>query len=430
MPPRVLRQIRLSELQSERLIGWVQLVIVLFFTTLYSIAPRAEGSSGFNFVPLALGAYFLFTLIRLVLSYRIKLPDWYLFLSIGVDVALLVGLIFSFHIQYGQPPTFYLKTPTLMYVFIFIVLRALRFDLRFVAVTGLVAVTGWLGLVAYAVGAQMGAMRITRNYVEYLTGNTILIGAEIDKVMVILTVTGILCAVLYRGRALLLASAQDHAAAADLSRFFDPAVARSITGSAEDLAPGRGDLRTASILCVDLRSFTATAATLDPDKVMAVLAVYQRLAVGIIEAAGGQVDKFLGDGILATFGAVVPSPTHAADALRAAQGICRAVRQEQEGFAQAGWPGVLRAGAAVASGPVTVGTVGTGARLEFTVIGNAVNRAAKLEDANKAQASNALTDAGTLALARTQGFDAEDLEKRPGQSVEGLSGPVDLVVLA
>ncbi|MBO0345135.1 adenylate/guanylate cyclase domain-containing protein [Roseibium limicola] len=430
LPQRVQAQIHAAERQSEQLIGWVQLAIVLFFSTLYTLAPRAEGSSGFNFVPLALGGYFLFTLIRLWLSYRVELPNWYLYLSIIADVALLVGIIFSFHIQYDQPPTFYLKTPTLMYVFIFIVLRALRFDPRFVLVSGVVAVIGWLGLVAYAVFAQMGAMRITRNYVEYLTDNTILIGAELDKTMVIITVTAVLGAVIFRARALLFAASRDHAAAADLSRFFDPEVAKSITGAETGLQAGQGHLRPAAILYVDLRSFTATASTLSPAMVMAVLAHYQNMAVAEIEATGGHVDKFLGDGILATFGAVAPSGSFAADALRAAQAVISRVENNQHLFRDAGWPGDLRLGSAVASGPVMVGTVGTAERLEFTVIGNAVNRAAKLEDANKRQSSKALTDAETLALARDQGFSGEILDERPAERVDGIKTTVDLIVLA
>ncbi|OYZ94953.1 MAG: adenylate cyclase, partial [Rhizobiales bacterium 17-65-6] len=114
VPARVQSEINRREAAAERLIGWVQLALVLFFATLYSIAPRAEGGSGSNFVPMTLAAYFLFTLFRLILSYRIILPAWFLVLSIIVDVALLCGLIFSFHIQYAQPAAFYLKAPTMI----------------------------------------------------------------------------------------------------------------------------------------------------------------------------------------------------------------------------------------------------------------------------------------------------------------------------
>ncbi|GAA0783854.1 adenylate/guanylate cyclase domain-containing protein [Roseibium denhamense] len=430
IPQRVRAEIRDQEASSERLIGWVQLGLVLFFAILYALAPRAEGSAGFNFVPLALGAYFLFTVMRLVLSYRFELPEWYLLISIGVDMALLVGLIFSFHIQYDQHPTFYLKAPTLMYVFIFIGLRALRFDPRFVLTTGLVAVAGWLGLVFYAALADMDGMRVTRNYVEYLTGNAILIGAELDKTMVILAVTILLSAAIYRGRALLFEATRDHAAAADLKRFFAPEVAASITDADTALEAGEGTLRHAAILYADIRSFTSTSSTLAPEVVLAVLAEYQNLAVDVINHEGGRVDKFLGDGILATFGALQPSKTFAADALRAANRLVEAIEAEADLFQAAGWPGSLKIGTAVAAGPVTAGVIGAKNRLEFTVIGDAVNRAAKLEDANKIHGSTVLTDQVSLTLAREQGFDLPPLETLPASPVMGVRDPVDLVVLA
>ncbi len=430
LPDRVRAEIRARETTSERLIGWIQLGLVLFFSTLYAIAPRAEGSAGFNFVPFALAAYFLFTVLRLFLSYRFELPPWYLLVSIVVDMALLVGLIFSFHIQYNQHPTFYLKTPTLMYVFIFIGLRALRFDPRFVLTTGLVAMTGWLGLVFYAALADMNHMRITRNYVEYLTGNTILIGAELDKTIVILAVTVILSVALYRGRSMLFEATRDHAAATDLRRFFAPEVAASITDADMQLQAGEGSLREAAILYADIRSFTSTSAVLAPETVLSVLAEYQNIAVEVINQEGGRVDKFLGDGILATFGALHPSQTYAADAITAAARLVEAVEANQAAFRNVGWPSVLRVGTAVAAGPVTVGVIGSQNRLEFTVIGDAVNRAAKLEDANKVQNSKGLTDEFTWELACAQGFQPAFAEKRPGQPVPGIERPLDLVVFA
>ena len=214
MPARVRAELRARETSAERLIGWIQLALVVFFAVLYSLAPRAEGAAGFNFVPLALAAYFLFTVLRVALSYRTVLPGWYLVLSIVVDVALLCGLIFSFHIQYAQPATFYLKAPTVMYFFLFIALRALRFDPRFVLVTGLVAIAGWAALVGYAILPALSEMRVTRNYVEYLTSNAILLGAELDKSIVLLGVTLLLTLALYRGRQVLVAAVREPRAAA------------------------------------------------------------------------------------------------------------------------------------------------------------------------------------------------------------------------
>ena len=131
------------------------------------------------------------------------MPAWFLTLSVAADLTLLMMLIWSFHIQYDQPASFYLKAPTLLYVFIFIALRALRFEARFVLLAGLFSALGWLALVFYVVSIDPQDNMITRDYVAYMTSNTILLGAVFDKVISILMVTGILCVALVKARKLL-----------------------------------------------------------------------------------------------------------------------------------------------------------------------------------------------------------------------------------
>jgi adenylate cyclase len=276
----------------------------------------------------------------------------------------------------------------------------------------------------------MGDMHITRNYVEYLTSNMILIGAEIDKILTLTGVTLILSYAQLRARYVLLDAIQNEAAAGDLSQFFAPEVAELITQSDAKPGAGKPERRHAAIMFVDVRDFTRTARQMPPETVMQVLACYQDAVLREIEVHGGQVDKFMGDGILATFGAVYPSATYAADALRAAQGVAAAVAALQDRFAALGWPGVLRMGAAVAAGDVTVGVVGAQGRFEFTVIGHAVNLAAKLEAANKVQGTRVLTDKATLELARGQGYAADVPPPRQAVAIAGLSQSVDLVALA
>ena len=321
LPARVRRTIARQEEDSEKLIGWVQLAIVLVFTVLYTVSPKTFDQRAVLFepVPLALGGYAMFTLIRLALAYRKRLPDWFLYLSMVIDMVLLMGLIWSFHIQYHQPASFYLKAPTLLYVFIFIALRALRFEPRFVLTAGLVAAAGWGGMMTYAMTIDPLDHMLTRNYVEYLTSNKILIGAEIDKMLTIVLVTGILALALGRARHLLVTSVAEGAKARDLARFFAPEVADRITAAEQRILPGQGDARDAAILMVDLREFTRLAADMAPGEVIGLLAEYQARIVPAIRQHGGVIDKFMGDGIMATFGALTPSATFAADAIRAVE---------------------------------------------------------------------------------------------------------------
>ena len=113
---------------------------------------------------------------------------------VAVDVGVLMVTIWSFHIQYGQPAAFYLKAPTLLYIFIFIALRALSLAPGYVLFAGVAAAGGWLALLAYALAEPGGMGLLTRDYVAYMTSARILIGGEVDKVLSIL-VTAVLLTV-------------------------------------------------------------------------------------------------------------------------------------------------------------------------------------------------------------------------------------------
>ena len=422
--PRIKSQIELHDQSSEVLIKIIQLSIVSIWAALYWLAPKTSEGTAFAPVTWALASYFILNLAALFWALRARLPDWAVFASIVIDVGILMLLIWSFHIQYEQPPSFYLKAPTLMYVFIFIALRALRFEPRFVVFTGIAAASGWLALVVYAIYSAHGMMT-TRNYVSYLTGNEILLGAEFDKIITILMVAGIIAVALVRANDLLLRATSEAQAARDLSRFFDRDVASNIRNAEEDASPGNGRRVEATILNVDLRGFTAHAATLDAGEVLKLLIAYQKQVVGIIQNHGGSIDKFMGDGIMATFGAVRNSSTFAADALRAVDDILTETATWQSdpllGAFSAG-----KVNAAVASGPIVFGTIGDDSRLEYTVIGAAANLSAKLEKHNKQLKTRALTDETTYKLALAQGY-LEPRKRRARKS--DLPGTARIIAL-
>ena len=432
LPQRVREAIRQQQDRSEILIGWAQLVLVGLLAVAYETTTMAAGvvQEDYSFETEVFVIYGVFAVVRLVLAYRRWLPEWFLYVSAIADTALLMGLIYSFHYKYAQPAVFYLKAPILLYIFLLIALRALRFEARFVVVTGLAAVAGWIALILYALGGRGGPPNMTDDFVEYMTSNAFLIQAEADKIIAILLTTIVLAIAIARARHLLVRSVSEGAAARDLSRFFDPGVAARIRGAAASIKPGEGELRDVAILTVDLRGFTRLSTELAPDDVMKLLQDYQGRVCPLIVSNGGSIDKFLGDGILASFGAVTPSTTAAADALRAADAVIEAAdRWAAERTAAGRQP--LSIGLAVASGRVVFGAVGDAERLEFTVIGDAVNFAAKLEKHNKDEKTRALVDGSTYAKAEQQGYIAPARrERRPGRKVGGMADLVDIVVLA
>ncbi|MDX1514496.1 MAG: adenylate/guanylate cyclase domain-containing protein, partial [Gammaproteobacteria bacterium] len=287
LPARVRETIVRQQEHSEILIGWSQLIIVVAFAVLYTLSPKTFAPDAmFAPVPWALSAYLVFTVVRLLLAHARRLPHWFLYVSIIADIALLMGLIWSFHIQYEQPASFYLKVPTLLYVFIFIALRALRFEVRYVLFAGLMAAAGWLCMVWYVVSVDPDDPMITKNYIEYMTSNSVLLGAEFDKVISILMVTGILAVAIARARNLLIRSVSESVAARDLSRFVPSEVVRQVTSSDHEVRAGEGEVREATIFFTDLEGFTTISETLTPVQLITVLNEYFAAVTEPIERNG------------------------------------------------------------------------------------------------------------------------------------------------
>jgi len=394
LPERIRHAISEQQVQAEILIGWVQLALVIFFVALYTIAPKTSDGTEFMPVPMALAFYFLFSVLRLFLAYQRILPRWFLLGSVVIDIGLLMVLIWSFHLQYEQPAPFYLKAPTLLYVFIFVSLRTLRFEPTYVIAAGTAAAVGWVALVWYAVDTMGPEPLVTRDYVLYMTSNQVLIGAEVDKVITILVVTIVLCVAQIRARRLLMRAVTDATVAEDLSRFVAPEIADQITHADQAIKPGDGVIKVATVMFCDIERFTGISEQLEPDELMQTLNEYFEVVSKVIVFYGGVISMFQGDAMLITFNTVKPDPNHAANALHAAVGIQRVVEELRFG------PGVaLPTRCGINTGELIAGAIGTNDRLISTVYGDEVNIAARLEQLNKEYGTYVLATEQTVAAA-------------------------------
>ena len=432
MPERVRALILEQEQDSERLIGWVQLSLVVIFAAFYFVGPRPTDAPArmlIEPVPIVLAAYALFTIARLILAYRIRLPGWLLVLSILVDTGLLISLIWVLHAQYGQPPPFSLKVPTFIYLFVIISLRALRFDHRYVLAAGVTAACAWMALLLLVIEAS-ASDALTRDFTRYINGNFILRGAEFDKIFTILTVTGVLSIAIWRARQILITAVREEVASRDIKRFLPVGVTTAITHSETVIEAGQAEERDAAVVMLDIRGFTSFSTTVPPAGVVEMLTSLHARIVPIIERHGGIIDKFLGDGVMATFGAVEPSATAAADALRALEAVMDEADTWRSTLVDAQHGNTLCLNGAAAYGTVVFATLGSSERLEYTVIGEAVNLAAKLEKHNKAEATTALVTRAMFESAKQQGYaPPKTFEQRPARSVSGAPGQIDLTIL-
>jgi adenylate cyclase len=143
-----------------------------------------------------------------------------------------------------------------------------------------------------------------------------------------------------------------------------------------------GELVPVTVLFSDIRSFTSISERMPPRELLDFLNVYFSGMVESVMTHDGVVDKFIGDAIMAVFGAPVPHAGDALNAIKAALDMRKRLAKMNEGFRAAGAP-EIRAGIGLHSGEVVAGNMGHVERMEYTVIGDAVNLASRLEGMTK-----------------------------------------------
>ncbi len=193
--------------------------------------------------------------------------------------------------------------------------------------------------------------------------------------------------------------------------YVDPDLAERVLREGSDLA---GEEVEVSVLFLDVRDFTAFAEQATPEEVVTELNRLWGLVVPVLLRHGGHANKFIGDGLLGVFGAPAHLDDHADRAIAAALEIVRLIREQIADR--------LNVGIGINSGRVVVGTVGGGGRVEFTVIGDAVNTASRVENATRQTGDAVLITDATRALLRREW----SLRERPPMALKGKRAPAKL----
>ncbi|MBC5823628.1 MAG: GAF domain-containing protein [Candidatus Eremiobacteraeota bacterium] len=189
---------------------------------------------------------------------------------------------------------------------------------------------------------------------------------------------------------------QSRRVARSFERYLAPHVVSGLLKDPEAVVLG-GTRQTATMLFADIRGFTELSERLMPEEVVELLNRYLAPVVNVIFANLGLLDKFYGDGIMAVFGAPRPSPDDAIRATVAAREILQQVNR-LNGQRNLAWP--LSVSIGLATGEVVAGHIGSEQRLEYTVIGNAVNLASRLQ--NMAEPNQILADEVTYEKVKDQ----------------------------
>jgi adenylate cyclase len=288
--------------------------------------------------------------------------------SLPSVVILLLGNYMEPHVLLGfWPPMLY---------FVFIVLSTLRLDFWLSVWTGAVAAVQQFALAAWLLPLGGAEAEADHTYLYYISRSIVLLGTGI--------VAGIVAGSLRRqfANSVTAAAARDRVTNL-FGQHVSPAVVDRLLATQFDPP---SEMRSVCVLFLDIRGFTAMSRTRSAIETVALLNDFFAAMVTIVDRHHGIINKFLGDGFLALFGAPLADPSAASDALDAARAMLEAVDDwNRERPQQA-----LRVGIGIHVGEAVTGTVGSPQRKEYTVIGDTVNLAARLEQLTKETASQLL----------------------------------------
>jgi adenylate cyclase len=161
-----------------------------------------------------------------------------------------------------------------------------------------------------------------------------------------------------------------------------------------------GSTETLTVLFTDIAGFTTFAEKLEPDALVQKLGKYFEIMTKNIMRHHGTVDKFIGDGIMAFWGAPAADASHAVDACRAALGCVDALRALARSKENGSWAKQLRTRFGIATGPVLVGNIGTHERMNYTAMGDTVNLSSRLEGINKIYHTSIIASESTYQLVK------------------------------
>lgn len=184
--------------------------------------------------------------------------------------------------------------------------------------------------------------------------------------------------------------ARQHAVSV-FSRFVDSRVVDTLVREQRDMLETRGDNRIVTVLFSDIRGFTTLSETRPPEAVVALLNDYFSRQVEVIFRHGGTVDKFIGDAIMALWGAPLPDAQQAEHAVRAALDMVRALEDFRQAHGELGRN--FDIGIGIHTGPAVIGFIGAPNKLDYTAIGDTVNLASRIEGQTKGRARILVSDA-------------------------------------
>ncbi|ETR77597.1 guanylate cyclase [Afipia sp. P52-10] len=256
--------------------------------------------------------------------------------------------------------------------------------------------------------------------------NSLYLQGRFQEIVTLMIVAATLAVAVRRSHNLLLNHASVERERTNLARYFSPTVVQELSKNDEPLKQVR--TQNVAVLFVDIIGFTAFADGKQPEEIIGTLREFHGLMEHEVFQHGGTLDKYLGDGLMATFGTPFAGVSDAWNALRCAQAMIATVAAFNHRREARGQP-PIHAGFGLHYGPVVLGDIGAH-RLEFAVIGSTVNAASRLEALTRQLGCVLVASDALVAKVRSEADDTEiermRLVAHPAQVVRGLEQPIGI----
>ncbi|EKV31339.1 adenylate/guanylate cyclase [Caenispirillum salinarum AK4] len=408
-----------AEIKAERTVAKVRVAVGVALVTgvvALVVGPALEAADDAVLpqIAVAVGSSLAFLVLGVstwFMVHRGTYRPWMGWVFSTLDVALLTGsLALSLRVT-DLPGPWLVVVPALWVAPVILAFGALRYNPWLQAyltllLCGVIGLLGTIGLDAALPAGPPGLVEPPPNAMR----------------LVMLVLLGlVLMVVSIRARRLLLRMAEETEHRINLTRYLPRQLAERLADEGVE-ALKRGARQSAAVMFVDIRGFTARTRGMPPEGVSTFVSAFRARVTAEAEAHGGVVDKFIGDAALIIFGIPDDSTDAARRALSCARGILAEVDSWSQDMAAAGEAPVA-VGIGLHHGDVFVGAVGTADRLEFTVLGDTVNVAARLQDECKVQGLSLIASREALAAA---GEAPRGWVTVPPHPVRGRDGNLDL----
>lgn len=221
----------------------------------------------------------------------------------------------------------------------------------------------------------------------------------VKDIFILLIVTGIMTSVVWRMRQLAFRQADVERQRTNLARYFSPSLVDEL--SRQQNALDQDTVQDAAVMFLDIRGFTAFAEQLPPETTLELLRSFHRRMSHEVFAHNGTLDKYIGDGLMATFGVPRRGPMDATNAILCALAMGRSMAEWNAIRDQQGWQ-PIDIGIGIHYGPVVMGNIGSEERMEFAVIGDTVNVASRIEHLSRELSTQIVLSDDVVAAAHAE----------------------------